>query len=954
MRILLLFVLTLLGNALTLQAQLPLISAIPTFPTDLDATTIVFNAAAGSGGLATYTGDVYAHTGVITNLSTSLSDWRYVKTNWGQNTPETKLTQTGADTYQLSLSPNIRSYYNVPADEQILQVVFVFRSAAMVGGVWLEGKTDTGGDIFYDVYEATLNVSILSPNIEPYIVQMGDQINVSVAASMANGITLLLNGAPINSVSSNTLNMVINTNDLAGLGNYQLKAIAQDGSGNSATDSTTFFIRPEVITEALPPNIAPNGVTYIDNNTAAIALYAPEKEYIFALGDFNNWQPTLEHSLKQSPDGKHWWTIIDNLNTNEEYAYQFLVNGNLRIADPYCRKVLDMWNDPYIDANTYPNLKPYPTGKTTGVVSVLQTAQTPYIWQNNDFTAPDKSKMVIYELLIRDFLATHNYSTLLDTLDYLQNLGVNVIELMPVSEFEGNISWGYNISFGMALDKYYGTPQALKTFIDQCHARGIAVVFDAVFNHHFGESPLVRLYWDSANSQPAANSPWFNPVAKHDFNVGYDFNHESPATRQYVTDALRYWLDEYHFDGFRFDLSKGFTQNNTLGNIGAWGQYDASRIEIWKALRDSIQLQHPNALLILEHFANDDEEITLSNEGFMLWGNLNYNYNEATMGWNANSNFNRVSYLVRNFNAPNVVGYMESHDEERLLYKNLNYGNTTNTAHNCQNLNIALQRIALANVFFLTVPGPKMIWQFGELGYDYSINYDCRICPKPIRWDYFANPNRQQLYQTVAALNRLRHDYDLFSTDDFTLNTSGALKRIYLNSSTMQATILGNFDVVSANINPNFPATGKWYEFFSGDSLDVSNTSDNIMLQAGEYRLYTTQPLFTPDIDVSVVSPSLPPAHNRLLTQLFPNPVSHNGCHITLNLPQTEKLRLDIINSNGQIIATPFEGQLLQGAQQLEWNGKAHRNQALPMGMYWCIVQTQSGKYDMLPFVVEQ
>src|SRR5690606_13484994 len=101
--------------------------------------------------------------------------------------------------------------------------------------------------------------------------------------------------------------------------------------------------------------------------------------------------------------------------------------------------------------------KAYPQGKTTGNVSVIQGGSTKYSWKNNTFQRPETKDLVIYELHLRDFLGAHSYSALKDTLNYLSRLGVNAIELMPVKEFEGNSSWGYNPSFFFAADKYYGT-----------------------------------------------------------------------------------------------------------------------------------------------------------------------------------------------------------------------------------------------------------------------------------------------------------------------------------------------------------------------------------------------------------------------------------------------------------------------------------------------------------------
>ena len=280
------------------------------------------------------------------------------------------------------------------------------------------------------------------------------------------------------------------------------------------------------------PAGASDGVTYTNSGTSAIFnLYAPGKTSVSVIGDFNNWQADAKSNLKNTSDGKRWWVQIDNLDPNQEYAYQFLIDGNLKVADPYCEKILDPNNDNYISSAIYPNLKTYPTGKTTGIVSVMQGNKPTYTWKNASITRPDKKNLVIYELHVRDFIAAHDFGTLKDTLNYLSGLGVNAVELMPVNEFEGNLSWGYNPSFYFAHDKYYGTKNALKAFIDECHARGMAVILDMVLNHSFGQSPMVQMYFDTANNRPAANNPWFNAVPTHTYNVGYDFNHESQANK---------------------------------------------------------------------------------------------------------------------------------------------------------------------------------------------------------------------------------------------------------------------------------------------------------------------------------------------------------------------------------------------------------------------------------------
>ena len=448
------------------------------------------------------------------------------------------------------------------------------------------------------------------------------------------------------------------------------------------------------------------------------------------IGEFNNWEIDPTYQMKISPDGNHYWLQLENLEAGKEYAFQYLVDGFIKIGDPYTEKVLDPWNDSFIPETTYPNLKSYPAGKTTDIVSIFQTAQTPYVWTATDYERPDQTNLVVYELLIRDFLGSRSYKDLTDTLDYLERLGVNAIELMPIMEFEGNNSWGYNTSYHFAPDKYYGTEEDLKRFIDEAHKRGIAVILDMVLNHVFGQSPLVRMYPD------LDLSPYHNKIARHPFNVGFDFNHESEATQYYVDRVNEYWLTEYKFDGYRFDLSKGFTQVDSGSDVGAWGQRDESRIALLKRMADKLWEVDPTAYIILEHFADNSEEKELADYGMMLWGHSNHDYSEAAMG--NSSNLTSVSYKARSFNEPHLVSYMESHDEERVMFRVLNNGNSSGD-YDTRDFETAIERAKMAATFFFPVPGPKLLWQFGEVGYDYSINRctdgtinnDCRLSDNP-------------------------------------------------------------------------------------------------------------------------------------------------------------------------------------------------------------------------------
>ncbi len=434
---------------------------------------------------------------------------------------------------------------------------------------------------------------------------------------------------------------------------------------------------------------------------------------------------------------------------------------------------------------------------------------------------------------------------------------------MPVNEFEGNLSWGYNPDYYFAPDKYYGPKNEMKAFIDSCHKKGIAVVMDIALNHSFGLSPMVQMYFDAVNNRPASNNPWFNTVTKHAFNVGYDMNHESLPTRYFTSRVIEHWLTEYKIDGFRFDLSKGFTQTQTCDNNGAncdegaMGNYDASRIAIWKRYYDTLQLKSPGCYGILEHFAANTEEIELSNYGLMLWGNMNYNFTEAAMGYVATSNFDGALHVSRGWSQPYLVSYMESHDEERMMYKTLQFGNSSG-AYNTRSFETALDRMELSASFLLTIPGPKMIWQFGELGYDYSINYcqdgsinnNCRTDAKPIKWDYLQVPGRKDLHDVYKALLQLRNNSlftEAFTTGVISRDFTSGFKWMTLNSSAGKLVVIGNFDVVPQGGSVTFPAAGTWYDYLKQPlTFNATGAAQVFNLQPGEYHVYLSSNVVVP------------------------------------------------------------------------------------------------------------
>ena len=451
--------------------------------------------------------------------------------------------------------------------------------------------------------------------------------------------------------------------------------------------------------------------------------------------------------------------------------------------------------------------------------------------------------------------------------------------------------------------------QKFKEFVNTCHENGIAVILDVVYNHATGDNPMVRLYNEGTWGAPTSDNPWFNTEARHPFNVFNDANHESKHTKYMLDRANKFWLEEYHVDGYRFDLSKGFTQTNSGDNVSYWGQYDASRIAILKRMADKIWEVDPSAYIILEHFGDNSEENELSNYGMMLWGNANHNYSEASMGYLASSDLGGVYHANRSWGWRHLVGYMESHDEERITYKNKEYGNSSGS-YNIKIEETAWDRMELAAVFLLSYPGPKMIWQFGELGYSYSIEYNGRTGNKPIKWDYVDVEGRHDIYELYSAMNFLRKTYPVFSaasTVDQYVGNNVAVKRLKLSQDGIDVVVLGNFDVVTQTATPAFHNTGTWYEYFTRDEMNVSDVNAGISLAPGEYRIYSNVELDTLEVGLSNIIPAA-----FELKQNYPNPFNPVTT-IDYVLTRDANVKLDIYDIKGRHIKTLVDGYQSMG-----------------------------------------
>ncbi len=790
-------------------------------------------------------------------------------------------TNTSADaptngTWTASTAAN-KFTYNAASDTYTMTFVpttFFNRTGLSRMGFLVKALNGTGDKKSQDIFVNIGTIQFLTGtpvNNTTTIVNSGTASNISYTTNVAANWSLSVNGTVVttqnNTASFNYAYTV--TGDASAV--LTATSVAD---GAAISSSFSFSVTPAVQTAAIPAYMR-QGITYdpADPTKVGLALYAPFKSFVHVIGSFNNWSMNSAYVMKRdtaNPD--LYWIELTGLTPQQIYTFQYRTNDGIKVADPYSTMVLSPDDDPWIQAADYPNLPAYPVGQQYDV-SVIRTGMPAYNWMVTNFTKPAKQNLFVYELLVRDFTVEQNWQSLIDKIPYLKSLNINAVELMPVMEFDGNNSWGYNTSFHYALDKAYGTADKFKEFIDKCHQNGIAVILDIALNHATGRSPLQRL-WNTSTTggygEVAANNPYFNQSATHSYSVFYDFNHSKPQTQYYVNRVLEQWMNEYKIDGFRWDLTKGFTQQCTGSNESCTNSYQADRVAILKQYADYQWSYDPTSYIIFEHLGTDGEEQQWANyrlsegKGIMMWDKLTGPYNQNTMGYASDSNINRLDFENHGFSERRNISYGESHDEERIMFKNLQYG-AVNGTYSVKDLNTALDRQKAYAAVFLTAPGPKMIWQFAEFGYEFSIfrctngtnNFendaipgDCKLDPKrpAFQMMYHQNADRNAVKDVWSKIMSIRQANQVFDTTTFTVQSGDLMPKLYIWNDALPANtmknvvVLSNFTTTAQNITPNFPYTGQWFNLMDNTAMTVTSTTAPILLQPGEFRIFGNGP----------------------------------------------------------------------------------------------------------------
>jgi 1,4-alpha-glucan branching enzyme len=839
----------------------------------------------------------------------------------------------------------------VPAGEQILRISILFRNQA---GTLVQRNID-GSDMYIPIYtNGQYAVRFTQPAMQPMFNMIPEPIGTSVTSlpvtavtSQNSTITLQFNGSQIGTASN--AQTASGTATVTTACEQRITVEANNGS-TTLRDTINFFIPPASYPTGARPAGRKDGITFENNNTEAVfILYAPLKQRVSILGDFNNWTQNCTGLLTREVDGNgnfYYWTRVTGLTPGQNYRFQYLIDDSIRVADPYSELVLDPNNDAFISATTFPNRPAYPTGKATGIVGVITPGAPAFNWTDGAYQRPNKYNLMIYELLVRDFVVNQNWQSLKDTLPYLAALGFNAIKVMPFNEFDGNNSWGYNPMYYFAPDKAYGTKNALKEFINAAHNNGMAVIMDIAFNHATGQSALASMWWNPALNRTAANNPYFYETAQHPFNVFHDFNHNVATTKHHVERFIEHWLTEYKIDGFRWDLSKGFTNQNCLAlppsqQQSCWDAFNQDRINIWQNYYNKMQAVSNGSYCILEHLGADSEEAELAKRGMLLWGKMTDQFTANTMGNSGSSDINRAYWKNRSFwndafldDKPGLIAYAESHDEERVMYRTVNESSPFSSVA-LGNLNYALARTEGMAAILMAIPGPKMIWQFGELGYDFSINSNGgRTNPKPIRWDYYTVSNRKRLYEVFAAMAKLRKQkYDAFNRTTVSTGTNfgtNLWKSVVINHSSLKMVVVANFNNSQQIQSVTFPTAGTYYDYTNGGTFVGFGTPQNVTLNAGEYRVWIDQNiaggLVTNVRDIIA-------NQNEFKLNVYPNPVQQQAT-VTYELPKSGQVHIQLTNLQGQVVAVKNMGFQLKGYQVFELNRNSIGAVSLASGQY--------------------
>ncbi|MBW4622457.1 MAG: alpha amylase C-terminal domain-containing protein [Cyanosarcina radialis HA8281-LM2] len=541
-------------------------------------------------------------------------------------------------------------------------------------------------------------------------------------------------------------------------------------------------------------------------NVIEFKLLAPYNKEAALMGDFSDWK-----KIPMEKDKEGFFRIDVELEDGT-YKYKFAVRSKSWFFEP------DQWVDvvdPYatdIDNETQ-----------NGVIRIKdgKPIVDEYVWQHDDKPLPADRELVIYELHVADFSGGEDdeksrgkYKHVIEKLDYLCDLGINAIELMPVKEYPGDYSWGYNPRYFFATESSYGSTGDLKRLIDECHARGIRVIMDGIYNHSEASSPLTQIdhdYWYHHEPRDPDNN--WGPEFNYEF---YDENHQTYPARRFIGDTVRFWIQEYHIDGIRYDAARQIANYDFM----KWIVEETKKVAGAKPFYN-----------VAEHIPETPTMTGLEGPMDGCWHESFYHCALKHISGDG-FDFEELKSVLdckrQGFpGATNVVNYLTNHDHNRLMVELGDRGIFDAEA---------FKRARLGAVLLMTAVGVPMMWMGQEFGEYKSKTPD----PAKIDWTLLQNDLNKELFEYYKGLIALRKsNHSLYTENiDFFHENPDAKVLAYgrWNDEGSRVVVVANFsDSFLAGYQvPNFPADGTWHEWTR--DYDIESGDGNVIVDLPEYE----------------------------------------------------------------------------------------------------------------------
>ncbi|ACK72642.1 alpha amylase catalytic region [Gloeothece citriformis PCC 7424] len=529
-------------------------------------------------------------------------------------------------------------------------------------------------------------------------------------------------------------------------------------------------------------------------------LFAPYNQEAVLIGSFSEWQP-----IPMKKDDKGYFRTEVKLEDGE-YEYKFRVRSKswflepdqwVYIVDPYATKVID-------------------NSEQNGIICIKdgQKFVDTYVWQHDDKPLPQNHELVIYEMHIPSF-GGGNYQQAIEKLDYLSDLGINAIQLMPVQEYAGEDNWGYLARYFFAAESSYGSTEELKHFIDECHGRGIRVFMDMMLNHSEQSSPLTQIdhnYWYHHEARDPQNSwgPEFN--YEH-----YDENLDIKPAWNFAGDVVRFWIEEYHIDGIRYDAARQLANYDFMHWI----------VEETKKTAGSKPFYN-----IAEHIPDTPNITNFDGPMDGCWHDSFY-YLVTPAIWGDSFDLEDLKKAIDckldgYMGVTNVINYLSNHDKERLMIS-LGERNIFDDA--------AFKKAKLGAVLVMTAIGLPMIWMGEEFGNSQNKQMEH---PSEIDWSLLNNERNLGLLEYYKGLIQLRKNNPAFFTENVDFFHENSETKVFVygrwNDEGSRVVVVANFseNYLAGYVVPEFPADGTWHEWTRDYDVEVKDRQ--LMIDLAEYE----------------------------------------------------------------------------------------------------------------------